>query len=136
MRKPTDQLAGCCWLPRFIDKGRLWNSGTLPFFYRIAFCSLVGLDGHFLRHFHLRKKNFLNAVQESGSTDDGVRQWFLEQSKVTSARIAEWNLFAPRLGERGHSGYWTFHLVKWVLYPKAVVRPVNSLFEAIIQDEG
>ncbi|GJL65688.1 MAG: hypothetical protein NPIRA05_06590 [Nitrospirales bacterium] len=135
MRKPTDQLVGCCWLPRFIDKGRLGISGTLPFFYRIAFCRPMGLDGHFLRHFHLQKKDFLQAVQGSGSTDDGVCQWFLVQPKVTSARIAEWNRYAPRLGEPGYPGYWTFHLLKWMLYPKAVVRPVNSLFDAIIQDE-
>ncbi len=39
------------------------------------------------------------------------------------------------LGAKGHPGYLTRHLVKWVFYPKSVVTPVNSLFEAIEQDE-
>jgi len=135
MRKPPDQLAGCCWLPRFIDKTRLWISGELPIFYRMGFCSPVGLDGHFLRYFHIRKKDMIQVIQTSGLSDDGVRQWFLAQPEVTSERITGWNMLAPRLGEPGYSGHWTFFLVKWVLYPKAVVEPVNSLFEAIMQDE-
>ncbi len=135
MRKPTDQVAGCCWLPRFIDKARLRLSGELSFFYRLSFCSRLGVDGHFLRFFQLRKNDFLGVVKSSGSIDEVIGQWFLAQPAVTSARIAEWNAFAPRLGEKGYPGYWTFHLVKWALYPKSVVIPVDTLFEAIIQDE-
>ena len=135
MRKPTDQVAGCCWLPRFIDKAHLWLSGELPFFYRLAFCSPLGLDGYFLRYFQLPKKDFLKAVQNSGNIDGLVGEWFLAQPTVTSERIDDWNALAPRLGEKGYSGYWTFHVVKWVLYPKAAKNPVSNMFEAIIQDE-
>ncbi|GJL52882.1 MAG: hypothetical protein NPIRA02_00140 [Nitrospirales bacterium] len=110
-------------------------SGKLPLFYRLAFCSPKGLDGYFLRHFHIRKNDFLKAVQTSEVGDDGIAQWFLVQPGVTAERVAEWNAFAPRLGEPGQPGSWTFHLVKCVLYPKAVGSPVNNLFEAIIQDE-
>ena len=135
MRKPTDQIAGCYWLPRFIDKARLWHSGELPFIYRLAFCSHWGFDGHFLRYFQLRKSDFLKAVQHAGNVDEAVITWFLAQPIVTSERIAGWNAFASQLGAKGYPGNWTFHMVKWVAYPKAVRRPVNTLFEAIIQDE-
>ncbi|WP_447969242.1 DUF5069 domain-containing protein [Nitrospira sp. M1] len=120
IRKPTDQLAGCCWLPRFIDKVRLQISGKLPLLYRMTFCSPMGFDGYFLRHFQIRKNDFLKAVQDSGVGEDGIGQWFLAQPGVTEERVAEWNAFAPRLGESGQPGYWTFHLVKYVFYPKAV----------------
>lgn len=42
---------------------------------------------------------------------------------------------AAPLGTKGHPGYLTRHLVKWAFYPKSVMIPVNSLFEAIEQDE-
>ncbi len=135
IRKPTDRIADCCWFPRIIDKARLWLSGELPSSYRLAFCSQFGLDGYFLRYFHIGKKDFLQAVNKPGSTDDVLEKWFLAQPRITSERISEWNSFAPRMGTKGYPGYWTFHLVKCVLYPKAVKRPVDTLFEAISQDE-
>ncbi|MGB0910651.1 MAG: DUF5069 domain-containing protein [Nitrospirales bacterium] len=136
IRKPTAHIADCCWLPRFIDKARLWQAGDLSFFYRLAFCSSLGLDGHFLKYFQLRKHDFLKAVQDAEENDDSVVEWFLAQTTVTAKRIAEWNAFAPHIGERGRPGYWLFHLLKWLLYPKTVRSPVNTLFQAIDQDEG
>ena len=89
----------------------------------------------FFPYFQLRIKDFLKAVNEPGAIDEVVEKWFRAQPTVTSERMAEWNAFAPRIGTKGYPGYWTFHLVKFVFYPKAVNKPVNSLFEAITQDE-
>jgi hypothetical protein len=134
LRRPQDQIAGCCWLPRFSDKARLYLSGLLPLLYRVAFGSPIGTDGYFLRHFKLSARQFLAGVRRA-QTDDELVRWFVAQPGVSQQRIAEWNVVAPNLGASGHPGYVTRHLVKWVLYPKSVRNPVRSLFEAIEQDE-
>jgi len=51
-------------------------------------------------------------------------------------RITDWNRLAPQSGASGRPGFVTRPLVEWVLYPKSVREPVNSLFEAIEQGEG
>lgn len=135
LQGPNERLAGCCWLPRFSDKARLFLNGQLPLQYRIAFGSPLGMDGYFLRHFKLSRQRFLAGVRQS-RTDEDLGRWFLSLPGVNLQRIEEWNALAPNLGARGHPGYVTRHLVKWVLYPKSVHQPVRSLFEAIEQDEG
>jgi hypothetical protein len=132
--RPSDQLAGCCWLPRFAAKVRLAQAKQLPFVYRLALASSLGIDGAFLRRFRLSPNAFFQAVQQSPD-DEALARWFRAQPSVTDASIAGWNRFAPRLGQKGHSGYHTFQLIKWLLYPKAVTHPVQSLFQAIEQDE-
>ena len=107
----------------------------MPRSYRVAFGSRVGIDGYFLRHFRLSLVQLLVAVKKSRS-DDELIKWFLGQPHVNEKSIADWNLSAPKIGSRGFSGYVTLHLVKWVLYPKSIGRPVGSIFEAIIQDEN
>lgn len=132
--RPHDQLAGCVWLPRFASKARLSLARQLPFVYRLAFGSRFGIDGAFLRHFGLTVEQFLAAVRRSA--DDAVlAQWFLALPGATPPRIAEWNRRATSLGAKGYPGYRTRHLIKWIFYPKSVVAPVKSLFEAIDQDE-
>lgn len=135
LRRPQERVGGCCWLPRFADKARLSFEGRLPFLYRLAFGSPLGVDGFFLRHFTLSRQRFLVGVREA-KTDDDLARWFVSLPTVNARLIDEWNSLAPHLGARGHPGYVTRHLVKWVLYPKSVGRPVRSLFEAIEQDEG
>lgn len=135
LRRPEEQLAGCCWLPRFADKARLFLDGRLPLFYRVAFGSPLGMDGYFLRHFKLSRRRFLAGVRQS-ATDDDLARWFVALPTVNSLRTEEWNRLAPNLGAKGNPGYVTRHLVKWVLYPRSVRQPVRSLFEAIEQDEG
>lgn len=132
--RPTDELAGCCWLPRFAAKVRLAQARHLPFTYRLALASSLGIDGHFLRHFHLRKTAFFNAVLRSPD-DAALAEWFLRQQGVTKEAVTQWNRAASRLGAKGQPGYAIFQLIKWILYPKAVRHPVGSLFEAIEQDE-
>ena len=132
--RPKDQLAGCVWLPRFAEKARRLLAQQLPFIYRLAFGSRLGLDGAFLRHFGLTLAQFLAAVRKSGD-NAALAEWFQSRSGVTPERIVEWNRRATLLGAKGHPGYRTRHLIKWVFYPKSVLTPVDSLFEAIEQDE-
>jgi hypothetical protein len=107
----------------------------MPLLYRVAFGSRLGVDGYFLRHFKLSLRTFLRGVGQAGN-DDALARWFVALPGVSHQRIADWNLFAPDLGAPGHPGFFTRHVVKWVLYPKSVRRPVQSIFEAIEQDEG
>ena len=133
-RQPQDQLAGCCWLPRLTDKIRASQRQQLPLFYRLALGSSLGIDGYFLRHFGFTFPAFRQAVRAT-TTDEALARWFIQQTHCTQENIQAWNLFAPQLGKSGHPGYFTRHLLKWVLMPKSVFHPVSSLFEAIEQDE-
>lgn len=132
--RPQDQLAGCVWLPRFAEKARRFLARQLPLTYRAAFGSRLGIDGAFLRHFSLTLPQFLVEVRRS-EDHAALAQWFLSLPAASPERITEWNRRATRLGTKGHPGYLTRHLIKWVFYPKSVMDPVNSLFEAIDQDE-
>ncbi len=132
--RPQDQLAGCVWLPRFADKARLFLAQQLPCIYRLAFGSRHGIDGAFLRHFSLTVDQFLAAVRQSAD-NEALAKWFLSLPAAGPERIAAWNRRATLLGAKGHPGYFTRHLIKWVFYPKSVMVPVNSFFEAIEQDE-
>lgn len=132
---PLARLADCCWLPRHIAKSRFFLRGEMPFTYRIALGSRIGVDGYFFRYFGLKKKQILAAIR-ARPEDAGVAEWFLQQPGVTPERIAEWNRFAPLLGVKGQTGYVTRQIVKWFLYPKSITRPVESIFEAIVQDEA
>jgi hypothetical protein len=132
--RPQDQLAGCVWLPRFAEKARLSLDRQLPFIYQLAFGSRYGVDGYFLRHFDLTIDQFLAAVRQS-KDNAALARWFLALPGASPPRIAEWKRFAASLGAKGHPGYLTLQLVKWLFYPKSVRNPVRSLFEAIDQDE-
>lgn len=134
LRRPQDELAGCCWLARIVDKVRAAQGGDFPLLYRLSLGSPIGIDGHFLRHFHLPFHQFKTAVLET-RTDDGLAQWFLSQPNVNTQAITRWNEYAPKLGTPGYPGSMLRHLIKWFVYPKACKKPVNSLFEMIEQDE-
>lgn len=132
--RPHDQLAGCMWLPRFAEKARLSLNHQLPLPYRLAFGSPVGVDGYFLRHFGLTIDQFISGVRQSAD-NAALARWFLAFPGASPQRIAEWNSQATVLGAKGHPGYLTRHLAKWLFYPKSVWSPVGSIFEAIDQDE-
>ena len=134
LRHPAARLANCCWLPRLADKTRIHLAGELPLSYRIAFGSAIGVDGYFLRHFRLRLPAVIGAVKSSPD-DEALARWFTSRPGVAPALIEEWNAFAPKLGSKGHPGYAARQTLKWLLYPRSIFHPVNSLFEAIVQDE-
>ena len=131
---PLTRLAGCCWLARHVTKTRAYLRGELPFVYRLAFGSRVGVDGYFFRHFGLTKAQVLAAIR-ARHDDDAVANWFLDQPGATPERIADWNRFAPLLGTKGQPGYTTRQIVKWVFYPQSITQPVESIFDSIVQDE-
>ena len=86
LRHSSDQIAGCCWLPRFADKGRAYLVGELPFVYRLAFGHRLGVDGCFLRRFGVSRRQFLQAVAAL-SGDEALAQWFLTLPSVNAASI-------------------------------------------------
>ncbi len=123
---------GCCWLPRFADKTRQLLAGQLPLAYRLAFGSPLGIDGYFLKHFGLVRRDFIRAVR-SAPDDAALATWFLACPAVTSHAIEAWNEFAPKLGARGQPGHFIFQIVKPFLYAKT--KGTGSIFEAIARDE-
>ena len=132
---PLAQLAGCCWLARHVAKTRLYLRGEMPFAYRIALGSRVGVDGYFFRHFGLSKGKVLAAIR-ARPDDAAMADWFRQQPGVTLERTARWNRLLPLLGTRGHPGYFTRRIVTPFLYPKALRQPVDSLVASIVQDEN
>jgi hypothetical protein len=122
------------WLPRFAEKARLSFNHQLPLLYRLAFGSPVGVDGYFLRHFGLTIDQFISGVRQSAD-NVALAKWFRSLPGASPEHIAEWNRYATVLGAKGHPGYLTRHLAKWLFYPKSVRSPVGSIFEAIDQDE-
>lgn len=88
--RPTGQLAGCCRFPRFAAKVRVSLSTELPFLYRLALRSSVGIDGFSLRHFPLSYRQSTGAA-EHFPTDAALAQWFRNLPSVTDASIKTWN---------------------------------------------
>lgn len=135
LRLPLEQLAGCCWLPRFIDKARAARGGTLPWIYRRGFTSAIGIDGDFLRHFGIPGSAFVGAVRASAD-DAGIAAWFLAQPGVSSGAISDWNAKAPLLGRKGHPKHLFFVLAKPFIYSRRARAGTQSFFELIAQDEA
>ena len=134
LRPPQDELAGCCWLARIVDKVRASQQGDFPLLYRLSLGSPIGIDGFFLRHFKIPFRPFREAALQT-QNDENLAQWFLSQPGVNATNIAKWNEYGPKLGTPGYPGSLLRHVVKWFVYPKAIKQPVNSLFEMIEQDE-
>ena len=86
LRPPTDTLAGCVWLPRFVDKVRHHLASTLePDFVR-PFCHPLATDGAFLSHFSLEKDEIIEIVRASNGDDAAVERWFLSAVKSRTRR--------------------------------------------------
>lgn len=134
LRRPQETLADCCWLARMADKVRASRQGDFPFLYRLSLGSPIGIDGFFLRHFKISFRQFREAVLQTRN-DAGLAQWFLSQPHVNPTTIGKWNEYAPKLGTPGYPGSLIRRVVPWLVYPKALKDPVNSLFEMIEQDE-
>ena len=135
LRRPHDQLAGCVWLPRFVDKARQHLADTLPPDYRRAFGHALATDGAFLAHFQLSLADALAAIARSPSDAD-VARWFLALPGATPAAIADWNARAPRFGEPGQPGERAFRFAMKTIYGGCVDPRVTSAFTAIAWDEG
>ncbi|PJA78301.1 MAG: hypothetical protein CO149_04780 [Nitrospirae bacterium CG_4_9_14_3_um_filter_51_5] len=135
LRRPQEELAGCSWLARIVDKVWASQQSDFPLLYRLSLGSPIGIDGFFLRHFKMTFRHFREAVLETRN-DENLAQWFLSQPGVNAATITKWNKDGPKLGTSGYPGSMLLHIMKWFVYPKALKQPVNSLFEIIEQDEA
>ncbi len=135
LRKPQETLAGCSWLPRFVDKCRLHCSGRLPPDYGIAFCSPHGIDGIFLAHFGFTAIEAQTAIREA-STDAEVARWFSMQPGVTPETIQSWNELAPNIGKPGYPGERGLAWARRHLLTACTDPRVVSSFTAIAWDEG
>ncbi|MSU64812.1 MAG: DUF5069 domain-containing protein [Opitutus sp.] len=87
LRRPTDKLAGCVWLPRFIDKARHHLAGTLDPDYVRPFCHPLATDGVFLAHFALAKEEVIGQVAAANGSDELVAAWFAQRPQCTPERI-------------------------------------------------
>ena len=135
LRGPREELAGVCWLPRFIDKARTFLAGELPKDYADRFCNRRAMDGIFLAFFDLDKEEIVEAVRDSDGDDELVTKWFRAQSGVTPAKIDNWNREAPRIGAPGQRGFEIFQKLVRGRYPDVPYTGVESVFEVIEADE-
>ena len=134
LRLPREELGGCCWLPRFIDKARLQGRGELPLVYRVLVGNALGIDGEFLRHFRLRAAETTAALRATAD-DAAALSWFLAQPGVNEERIKSWNARGARLGAPGGPMRWSFGLVRRVVYPKVAHCGADNYFDLIAADE-
>ena len=102
LRRPTEKLAECVWLPRFMDKVRHHSAGTLDPDYRRPFCHPLATDGVFLSHFQIEKDEIISVIENSAGDDDTVAKWFEARTQYTPERVAAWNELAPNIGKGGY----------------------------------
>lgn len=135
-RRPTEKLAGCVWLPRFVDKARHHSAGTLPADYAQPFCHPLGTDGLFLAHFEIGKDEILQVIADSND-DDTVEKWFQNRAPYTPEKVAAWNDLAPNIGKEGHPAHQGFLWILRQYYGGTAPDPrIVSAFTAIAYDEG
>lgn len=97
---PRAELAGCCWLPRFVAKARQWQDGKLSAEYAARFCDHDSVDDHFLRFFEWSGAGLVDAAIRL-RVDAELAAWFCAQPGIDAARIAAWNELAENLGRPG-----------------------------------
>ena len=137
LRRSTDRLANCVWLPRFIDKCRQHKAGTLHPDFALPFCHAKATDGVFLSHFGLTAESICQAIEESSGDDSKVVSWFLQQPGCSPEKIAAWNNLAPNLGKEGYPVEKGFQWAKKHWYGGEQIDPrVVSVFTGIAFDEG
>ncbi len=137
LRRPTDKLSGCIWLPRLVDKVRYYLSGTLEADYQKPFCHPLATDGAFLVHFEIDKAELLAAVEASAGSDAAIEKWFEGRPSYTIERVAAWNELAPNIGKKGYPMHRGFLWILKEYYGGVAPDPrVESVFTAIAYDEG
>lgn len=137
LRRPTERLAGCVWLPRLIDKARHHLAGTLEADFVRPFCHPLATDGVFFAHFEIEKEDILRVIADSHGSDEAVAQWFEARDPYTPERVATWNDLAPNIGKEGYPLHRGFRWILKQYYGGVAPDPrVNSTFTAIAYDEG
>ena len=138
LRRPWDQLAGCIWLARFVDKTRLLLPDALDPEFAKVFRQPLSTDGTFLKHFELDLEAAKSAVRGAGEDDAAVGAWFLSQPGVTAERINAWNELGFELGKPGQPMERSFRFARRAYYSGAgaTEAEVDSVFSGIAWDEG
>ena len=136
IRSPYETLAGCYHLARFTDKIRLHIAGELPPSYKRAFCSRLGVDGQFLKHFGLKKGEIIEAVAASEGEDARVEEWFNRRIRNNVEVKESWNDLAENLGKQGYPMSWIFALSKRTIYKGCKDPAIDTCFKVMDWDEG
>ncbi len=129
--RPTDQLAGCVWLPRLLAKARLLATGGLPDDYAKRFCHASGVDGQFLRFFVLTRDDVVAAAALS---DDAAAAWFLAEP-ARASRVTEWNYVAVNLGRPGFPMAERLPIALATTYRHLADQRFATVFEVLDADE-
>jgi hypothetical protein len=103
LRRPQDELAGCCWLARMADKVRASQEEGFPLLYRLSLGSPIGIDGFFLRHFKMAFRQLREAVLENRN-DENLARWFLSQPGVTPPPLRNGRSTGPSSAPPGIRG--------------------------------
>ena len=128
--RPSEQLAGCVWLPRILAKTRLLRRGTLPEDYAARFCHPQGVDGAFVSHFGLSRDDIVYAAAMS---DDKASEWF--SSRTSAERVEQWNQIAVNLGRPGYPMAERFSVAVSTTYKNVASRGLTTVFEVLEADE-
>ncbi|AOS44372.1 hypothetical protein Verru16b_01434 [Lacunisphaera limnophila] len=137
LRRPSDKLAGCVWLPRFIDKTRYYLAGTLEPDFVLPYCHPVATDGAFLKHFGIQKQEIIEVIRLSSGSDAPVGEWFQGRSACSANHVEAWNALAPNLGRPGFPVHRGFQFLLKTYYGGDIPDPrVDSVFTVIAFDEG
>ena len=127
---PSEELAGCVWLPRILAKARLLQSGELQEDYAARFCHPAGVDGVFLSHFGLSREDIVCAAAMS---DDKASEWF--SSRNSPERVELWNQIAVNLGRPGYPMAERFPVALATTYKHVDSRGLTTVFEVLEADE-
>lgn len=137
LRRPNETLAGCVWLPRFIDKARHCKAGTLEAEYERPFGHPLATDGVFFSHFQIDKTEILQVIEGSNGDDRVVVRWFEARPQFTGEAVKAWNELAPNIGKKGYPAHRGFLWILQRYYGGTAPDPrVDSVFTAIAYDEG
>ena len=135
IRSPYDQLAGCTWLARIVDKIRRNQEGTLGEAYQEYLCNPSATDGLFMYFFGIDSDELVDNVCE-GLTDEELEGWFLGLEDVTSETIGQWNGFAVALGSNGERSRLMFEEALNNIYSECDDPEVQTFYDVIDWDEG
>ena len=134
IRSPYDQLAGCTWLPRIIDKIRRAQEGTLGEEYQEYLCNPSATDGLFMYFFSIDSDELVDNVC-AGLTDANVEKWFLGLEDVTPEKISQWNDFAVSFGANGERSRLMFEEALQTIYSECDDPDVQTFYDLIDWDE-
>ena len=135
IRSPYDQLAGCTWLARIVDKIRQDQEGTLGEAYQEYLCNPSATDGLFMYFFGIDSDELVDNVCE-GLTDEELERWFLRLEEATPEMISMWNDFGVTLGTKGPHARLKFEEALQNIYSGCDDPAVQTFYDVIDWDEG